>query len=86
MSNRYYSMVFFVITISAALIAFPSALRGGDGAIPASGIRSTVEADWDRQEKRLGRSASSPEAIRGIMLAAERLLADLSRRSDAPEL
>jgi hypothetical protein len=79
-------MVFFVITISAALIAFPSALRGGDGAIPASGIRSTVEADWDRQEKRLGRSASSPEAIRGIMLAAERLLADLSRRSDAPEL
>jgi len=76
----------FVIAVLTALVALSSVLRGRDGTIPASGIKSTVEADWDRQEKRLDRSTSSPEAIRAILLAAERLSANLSQRPDAPEL
>ncbi|HEC04142.1 MAG TPA: hypothetical protein ENI81_11470, partial [Phycisphaerales bacterium] len=86
MSNRPDSLTFLAIAALTVLTTFPSALRGRDGAVVASAIRSAVEADWDRQERRLGRSSSSPEAVRARILAAERLLADLSHRNDAPEL
>ena len=86
MADRDDSMNLFVITALAAIIAWPSALRAQDGTNPTPAISKTIEADWDRQEKRLGRTTSSPDAIRAVLLGARRLLADLSQGPDAPEL
>ncbi|MHC4535488.1 MAG: HzsA-related protein [Planctomycetota bacterium] len=86
MLNCHDSKTFLVITVLGIFITFLPALRGQDNTIPASRIRAIVEADWEAQEKRLGRSVSSPQAIDAILLAADRLVADLSRRPDGPEL
>jgi len=40
-------------------------------------LRAMVEADWSAQEKRLGRTCASPEAIRDVLRRAERLLSDV---------
>jgi len=53
---------------------------------PPSAFRATVEADWAAQEKRLDRSASSPEAITAVLHSAERLLADLAPEPAGPDL
>ena len=86
MLDCHDSKTFSIVTVLTVLVAFLPALRGQDSTIGSAGIRATVEADWDAQEKRLGRSVSSPKAIRAILLAAERLLTDLSRGPDAPKL
>jgi len=36
-----------------------------------------IEADWSAQEKRLGRTCASPEAIRDVLRRTERLLTDV---------
>jgi len=51
-----------------------------------SAFRAMVEADWSAQARRRGRSADSPDAVRDALRRAERLLADLSGRPDAPNL
>jgi hypothetical protein len=84
--NRHASKTFFAITLLTAFVTFLPVLRGQSNTITSSKIRVTIEADWDAQEKRLGRSVSSPQAIGAILFAAERLYADLSRGPDAPEL
>ncbi|UCF14623.1 MAG: hypothetical protein JSW59_14510, partial [Phycisphaerales bacterium] len=86
MSNRHCSIISFAIAVSAALVASQSALGGQDGTVAAAGIRTAVETDWDRQEERLDRAVSSPEAIHARLISAERLLAGLSQRTDAPDL
>ncbi|NOR66016.1 MAG: hypothetical protein GQ528_01515, partial [Woeseiaceae bacterium] len=86
MSNSHNPKIFFVITVLTVLVTFLPALRGQDIAGLSADFRATVEADWNAQEKRLGRDVSSPKAIGAILFAADRLLADLSRESDAPEL
>ena len=79
MANSHNPKLFFAITILTILVTFLPALKAN----PSDNFRATVEADWDAQEKRLGRDISSPKAIGAILFAAERLLADLSRKSDA---
>ena len=86
MANSHNPKAFFVITVLTVLVAFPPVLKGQDISIPSSDFRATIEADWDAQEKRLGRDVSSPKAIGAILFAAERLLTDLSRSSDTLEL
>ena len=86
MSKSHNLKTFFVVTVLTVLVAFPPVLRGQDLASLPVDFRATVEADWDAQEKRLGRDVSSPKAIGAIQFAAERLFADLSRGPDAPEL
>ena len=86
MSKRYNPKTFFAITVLTVFVAFPPVLRGQVTASFSADFRATVEADWDAQEKRLGRDVSSSKAIGAILFAAERLLADLSRGPDAPEL
>ncbi|MDP2898724.1 MAG: hypothetical protein Q8Q12_19475 [bacterium] len=49
-------------------------------------LREIVEADWEMQEKRLGRTPDSPEAITHAVVRAQRLLEDLQRAPDPPEL
>jgi len=72
----------FVIAVLTVLVPFLPVLKAN----PSDDFRATIEADWDAQEKRLGRDVSSPKAIGAVLFAADRLLADLSRRPDAPEL
>jgi hypothetical protein len=55
-------------------------------AVDSPPFRAAVEADWAAQEKRLERSATSPQAIEAVMTAAERLLANLSEMTGAPDL
>jgi hypothetical protein len=81
-SKGHNPKTFFVITVLTILVAFPPVLGGQDTA----DFKAAVEADWDAQEKRLCRDVSSLKAIGAILFAAERLLADLSRGPDAPEL
>jgi len=52
----------------------------------AAELQAMIEADWTAQERRLGRTADSPEAIRGVLKRAERLRADLLRMRNPPGL
>jgi len=58
----------------------------GSSEILTPAFQSTVEADWARQEQRLGRSMSSAETILKVMDRTGRLFTDLSRMEDAPDL
>jgi len=65
-----------------AAVALLSQVGLADG---ADDLRAMVEADWSAQEKRRGRKAASPEAIRDALTRAERLkvgqIAALCRRA-----
>ncbi len=63
------------IRTCAALLALV-ALAGGSGSCAAQedDVRQVVEADWRAQEKRLGRSPESPDAIRAAWKRAEALV------------
>lgn len=69
-----------------ALVIVAPALGNDHAKTPSSEFQAAIEADWAAQEKRLGRSASSPEAIGAVLRAAERLLANLMRGPDTPDL
>lgn len=49
-------------------------------------FRAEVEADWARQETRLGRTLSDPTAIRAIFERGRQLLANLATAEETPEL
>jgi len=84
--NLNDSKTFLVMTVLTAFVTFDPALRGQDGTISSPQIKATIEADWDAQEERLDRAASSPQAISARLSAAGRLLGDLSLKADVPEL
>ncbi|HNQ88688.1 MAG TPA: hypothetical protein PKM73_08750 [Verrucomicrobiota bacterium] len=50
-----------------------------DALADPAALRAAVLADWDLQERRLGRSPQSPEAIRAALRRAALLLQDLQR-------
>lgn len=54
-------------------------------AIPSDAFRKTIEADWSRQEQRLERTISSPQAIRAVLDAAERLHTNLTGMPEVPD-
>ena len=86
MSGSHIPKMLFMTVFLAVIVAFPPVLRGQDTTNLSVDFRTAVEADWDAQEKRLGREVSSPEAIGAVLFSAERLLADLSRRQNSPGL
>ena len=63
MLNLHDSKAFFVIIVLAASANFSPVLKGQDGPDSHPEIKATIEADWDAQEKRLGRTVSSARAI-----------------------
>jgi len=85
-SGSHIPKMLFMTVFLAVIVAFPPVLRGQDTTNLSVDFRTAVEADWDAQEKRLGREVSSPEAIGAVLFSAERLLADLSRRQNSPGL
>jgi hypothetical protein len=72
---------------SLLLLGSAGSLRAAvaDKVIPPT-LPALVEADWDRQEQRAGRTADAPAAIRELLRRAERLLVALRRMPDAPDL
>ena len=75
-----------IVAFGIVLVLGAAALGTPVGEIPSAAFRTTVENDWAAQEKRLERSASSPEAIGAVLRAGERLLANLTQGPDAPNL
>ena len=53
---------------------------------PDETFRKSVEADWARQERRLGRVLNDPAAIHAALDRGERLLADLAEMPDGPNV
>jgi len=88
MTRQHYLRLLLPIVAAAALIVFSApapAARPPRTSEPLA-YRPTIEADWADQEKRLGREAGSPDAIRAALQHAARLLEDLRTLSDAPDL
>ncbi len=48
--------------------------------------RAAIEADWARQEARLGRTPADPGAFRAVLERGRRLMADLKSVEGAPDL
>ena len=70
-------------TVVLCLTVSPGDLR----AAASLDFRTQVEADWARQETRLGRAADSPEALRAAVKRARQLLAsETTRRAQHPAL
>jgi cytochrome c553 len=69
------------------LLSFSMSAAAGE-AIPSDpqALRAMIEADWAAQERRLGRRPDSPEAIRNALARAGKLLDDLARLPQAPDL
>jgi hypothetical protein len=71
-----------VVVSGRALAALPTV----DGVSSASSLRSLVEADWDRQEQRRGRTSDSPQAIADAIARAERLFVRLGHSAAAVQM
>ena len=82
MLNPNDSKTFFVIIVLSAFVNFSPTSRGQDATNSHPEVKATIEADWDAQEKRLGRTASSARAIGARLSAAGRLFGDLSLKAD----
>ncbi len=67
--------VLTAVCLVAALAGLAGAQQTGQAA-----FRAAIEADWAAQEVRLGRAPGDPEAIRGALERAWRLLDGLDRR------
>ena len=75
------------ILFGAAISCAPDVCRAGPAAENDVGaLRAMVEADWTAQEKRLGRTPQSAEAVRQALQRATRLLDGRGRMSPAPAL
>jgi hypothetical protein len=72
--------------VLVACPALASADDAGQDPADAAAMRAMVRADWEMQEKRLGRSPRSPEAIRAALRRAGLLLEDLPRVEGVPDL
>jgi hypothetical protein len=75
--------------LGLVLVAGPGSVcagEAGDDPANAAAMRSMVRADWELQEKRLGRLPQSPEAIRDAVRRAGLLLEDLCQVEGVPDL
>ncbi len=70
----------WVLTLSATLLG-----EQGDRSVSPE-FRETIEADWEAQEKRLGRRSASPQAMVSILRAAENLLNHLQHQPGTMDL
>lgn len=70
-----------LILVTGAVFA-----RAGDSEESTAALWTMVRADWEAQEKRLGRTPQSPEAIQAAVKRAFLLLEDLRRTENMPDL
>jgi len=71
---------------SKSLILMLALAAGAGGEGLSDVFKETVEADWARQEQRLGRTPCAPTAIWAVLNAGTRLQTGLSAMPDAPDL
>jgi hypothetical protein len=82
-----HALVNSVAPVFVWVLAMASALSGAGVLRPASPeFRATIEADWEAQEKRLGRSASTRQAVADRIKATERLLGSFEHDSHGMDL
>ena len=74
--------------VLALAVCAPAAERrpSGERLPAAESLETLVEADWQAQEKRLGREPGSPEALLDALTRSERLLADLAAMPGGPDV
>ena len=82
--------IFAILEVSCALLCVLLLTRtvtaaGEPSAADLVSMQAVVRADWEAQEKRLGRLPHSPEAIESALRRTQALLADLQHR-EIPEL
>lgn len=58
---------------------------GGEESPANASFRSRIEADWEAQELRAGRTTDDPEAIRDLIRRTQRLFTAISDLSNAPD-
>ena len=75
-TNAFRSLVAAVLCALASLAA---------SSVRADEFRARVEADWTRQEQRLGRTPADPVAIREALDRGRQLAEALSRMADGPD-
>lgn len=78
--NRWTYLVTAALLAPVADVALSAANTDG------ANLQAMVEADWTAQEKRLGRTPQTPEAIRDVLARADGLLEDLRRMPDCPDV
>lgn len=82
-----HSLTSSMAVLLACVLAMTSPLLGDWDNRPLSPeFRATIEADWEAQEKRLGRSSASPQAMVAILKATENLLIHLQQQPRAMDL
>ena len=70
-----------LLTVVGALFATATESQAASEALRVEpALRIAVEADWQAQERRLGRDAQTPQAIRDAQSRVSRLLEDLGRQ------
>ncbi len=81
--NEWWALSMAALALVAALVP---ATAGEQVDADADSFDAVVQADWQMQEKRLGRSPQSPEAIRAAVQRAEMLMDDLRGREGMGDL
>ena len=64
----------------------PVIVNAQDNSATADSLEIMVEADWSAQERRKNRTPDDPAAVRDAYRSSERLLNDLSRRAEKPDV
>ena len=59
--------------------------RAEAGEAPDGRLKALVEADWNAQEKRVGREVGSPESLRAALARGDRLIEHLAAMPNGPD-
>ncbi|MHC4643544.1 MAG: TolB family protein [Planctomycetota bacterium] len=86
MRKRFGKLIYCTVFISVWLMIQMSSVSAKDKASDREVLQAMVEADWTAQERRKNRTTDTPEAIRDIWQSANKLLTDLRRIPEGPEL
>jgi len=86
MTWRVIGVAWLTMVVAAALAPWTSPAAETSEAADGASFRAMVEADWAAQEQRRGHRPDSPQAIRGALERAGRLLDALRAMPNAPEL
>jgi len=86
MRIRFGKLIYWAIFTSIWLMIQMPFVSAKDKTSDIEILQAMVEADWTAQENRKDRTPDAPQAIRDIWKSANKLLTDLRRMPDGPEL
>jgi hypothetical protein len=86
MRTRFGKLKYWALFTSIWLMIQVPPLSAKEHISDIGALKSMVEADWAAQEHRKDRAPDAPEAIRDSLLSAEKLLENLCRMPEAPNV